>query len=79
MKKKLSKILVAALLIGSMVGITPALATSVAEPPASASGDGIVTPMADQFETYYRTVDGVLQYRIWNATQGYWIMPWTNC
>lgn len=80
MKKGLSKILIAALLICSMVGITPALATSVAPAPEmSATGDGMVTPMADQFETYYRIYNGVYQYRIWNATQGYWTMPWTNC
>ena len=80
MKKKLTKVLVATLLIGSMVGITPALATSVTPAPeAVIVGDGIVTPMADQFATYYRIYNGVNQYRIWNITQGYWIMPWTNC
>ena len=78
MKKKLSKILVATLLICSVVGITPALATSVVAAP-EAVDDGIVTPMADEFETVYRTYNGVLQYRIWNATQGYWVTPWINC
>lgn len=82
MKKKLSKILAATLLIGSMVGITPALAISIAPTSGSAlieAGDGIITPFADQFATYYRVYNGVNQYRIWNITQGYWTMPWTDC
>ena len=79
MKKKLSKILVATLLFGSIAGATPAMATSIPETPVLAAGDGIVTPMADEFITYYRTVNGVNQYRIWNATRGYWVNEWTNC
>jgi len=82
MNKKLSKILVASLLAGSLAGITPAMATSVvpvAETPLVEIGAVIVTPMADQFETYYRTLNGVWQYRIWNLTQGYWVNDWTYC
>ena len=81
MKKRLTKVLVATLLIGSVAGITPAMATNVApaSTPLIETGDGTVTPMADQFQTYYRTLNGVLQYRVWNLTQGYWVNEWTNC
>lgn len=28
---------------------------------------------SDEIRYYYRVVDGVLQYRRWNLTRGYWI------
>lgn len=77
MKKKLSKILIATLIFGCMAGVAPAMAASSSSVPELS--DGIVTPFAIEYETYYRTLNGVYQYRIWNATQGFWIMPWTNC
>ena len=40
--------------------------------------DGIM-PMADVIEVKFRFYNGVLQYRRWNATQGYWVDPyWIN-
>lgn len=77
MKKKLSKILIATMVFACMAGLTPAMAASPA--PVFETGDGIVTPCADEFIYYYRTVNGVNQYRIWNATRGEWVIPWTNC
>lgn len=81
MKKILSKTLIATLLIGSMAGITtPAMATSVvpnSEIAVIENGEVIVAPCADEYETYYRTLNGDMQYRIWNATQGYWVNEWT--
>ncbi len=42
-------------------------------------GGGIVTPCADQVETIYRLYYGIVQYRRWNATWGYWVDPyWIN-
>lgn len=34
-----------------------------------------ITPYADKIVTKYRVSNGVLQYRRWNQTQGYWVDP----
>lgn len=36
--------------------------------------DGIM-PYADEIETIWRYNRGVLQYRRWNITRGYWVDP----
>ncbi|MGF7143516.1 hypothetical protein HNQ56_001943 [Anaerotaenia torta] len=42
-------------------------------------GGGVVVPCADQIETVLRVYNGVVQYRRWNATWGYWVDPyWIN-
>ena len=33
---------------------------------------------ADILELHFRTVNGVLQYRIWNRTRGRWENDWTD-
>lgn len=38
-----------------------------------------IQPRADVIEIKYRSYHGVLQYRRWNATYGYWVDPdWIN-
>lgn len=43
-------------------------------------GQSEITPMprADKYLYYYRIYNGVYQYRIWNATDGYWVTDWIS-
>ena len=34
-----------------------------------------IQPYAEVIETKFRTYNGKLQYRRWNATYGYWVDP----
>lgn len=43
----------------------------------STYSSGTITPFADEFETYWKTINGKLYYRIWNGTQGKWVNDWT--
>lgn len=39
----------------------------------------IITPYADVIVKKYRDYNGVIQYRRWNQTRGYWVDPyWIN-
>lgn len=40
------------------------------------SDDAGIMPYADSIVTKYRIYNGVLQYRRWNETQGYWVDPY---
>lgn len=42
-------------------------------------GNELITPRADVIKRIYRISHGVLQYRRWNQTRGYWVDPeWIN-
>ncbi len=44
-----------------------------------AEDDGSIVPYADVIVYKYRLLDGVIQYRRWNETRGYWVDPyWIN-
>lgn len=80
-KQKIRTLVVGCLLAGSLVVPAFAAETTTQLPPevTSSTQDVTPTPYAEQFETYYRTVNGVMQYRIWNITKGYWVNDWTYC
>ena len=78
MKKRVLLTTLAILLALTSVGSVSALAAEVALPETSTqAGETILR--ADEFITYYRTYNGIHQYRIWNATRAVWVIPWTNC
>lgn len=81
---KLRKLLVACacavLLAGSLtVGASAAETEKPAAPVISTAAvkpGGTAEPQADVIETKYRyTSSGLVQYRRWNATHGYWVDP----
>ncbi|RKJ78978.1 hypothetical protein D7X33_09075 [Butyricicoccus sp. 1XD8-22] len=37
--------------------------------------DNTISPHADEIITKFRRYNGVIQYRRWNATKGYWVDP----
>ncbi len=37
--------------------------------------DNEISPYAEQIITKFRRYNGMLQYRRWNATKGYWVDP----
>lgn len=55
------------------------LSLSSVFPVYGASEPGIETQSTDEIEYVYRFYNGVLQFRRWNATKGYWIdATWLN-
>lgn len=59
--------------------MTLALSLTSVFPVYGASDPGIETQSSDHIEYYYRIYNGVLQFRRWNATKGYWIdATWLN-
>ena len=73
------------LLIGGLIAVTTVMAGSI---PAMAATEPVKAvesvdpiafePFADVLEWHWRTVNGVLQFRIWNRTRGRWENEWTN-
>jgi O-antigen/teichoic acid export membrane protein len=82
-KQKIRSFLVGILLVGTLA--TPAFAAvdppelpqEAASTQEVSSTQGVIV-LSDQFVTYFRTYNGVKQYRIWNITQGIWVTDWTN-
>lgn len=83
MKKNIKKalaVLLSLIFVFSVMAI-PASAVEVetTEQVQVVSAEGEIIPFADIIEYKYRTYFGVLQYRRWNATRGYWVDPyWIN-
>ena len=76
MKKRMCTLLLALSLgcIGMTVGATET--TLIQETEITQDMEGRVS---DTIEMKYRYLNGHLQYRRWNATQGYWVDPyWRN-
>lgn len=61
----------------TFVGPAPAFAADVEVPPTHSSEESILR--SGEYVTYYRTHNGVLQYRIWNAVDKVWVTPWMDC
>lgn len=76
-KQKTRTLLAGLLLVGTLTVPTFAFTTSsqlsVEEPLAQ---NAVV--YADEFTIYYRTYNGINQYRVWNITKSVWVTPWTN-
>lgn len=76
MRKKIMCLLLTLLMTMALVGPVSALAAEAASPMEKGPSEAIPMPRADQYIYYYRIIDGVYQYRIWNATDGYWVTDW---
>lgn len=78
MKVKLKKLLITGLVAFSIVGTgtVTAMAAPVPVMPVEGSNYIGIEPFADQFQTVFATIDGVLHYRVWNATRGRWETGW---
>lgn len=78
--KNHTRLLAALLLTLVFTGLTPAFAAEASVPvEVEVTAAGEIVPFADEWITYYRTYNGIKQYRIWNATWGYWMNDWTVC
>ncbi|MCI6990671.1 MAG: hypothetical protein MR910_04490 [Clostridiales bacterium] len=78
MKKKIFCMLLACLMTMTLVGPISAFAVEAVDPVGKGQSEDVPVPMADHYITYYRVYNGVPQYRIWNATDGYWVTEWRN-
>ncbi len=72
--RKIKKILVT-IAAGVVILNTFNAASISADAAAYNTDDGVCMPYADEIETKWRINRGVLQYRRWNATRGYWVDP----
>ena len=77
MKKKFLMKALSVFLTLAFIGPAPALAAEVTQTEPSTQTSDISARVAE-FITYYRTYNGVRQYRIWNATKAVWVTPWMN-
>lgn len=76
--RKIKKVLVA-IAAGVVILNTFNAASVIASAAAYSTDDGVCVPYADEIEKKWRVNRGVLQYRRWNATRGYWVDPeWIN-
>lgn len=76
-KQNVRTLLAGVLLVGSLTA--PVFAAAPPLLPQEAPSTQDIVLRAEQFTTYYRTYNGVAQYRIWNITKGVWVNDWTNC
>ena len=79
MKKFLKRLLITAIIAFTVIGggAIPVVAGTYTAPQVKNDYIG-VKPFADVLQTHFRWLNGVLQYRIWNATRGRWENEWTN-
>ena len=77
MKKRLLSCMLA-FLVAFLVTM-PVLAV---DPPATELAQAIAGEVhiagGEQTQIYFRTVDGVLQFRVWSITYGYWKTDWMD-
>ena len=75
---KLKRLLVAGLVAFSILGAgaVPAMAAPASVIPVESSSYVGIEPYADVHQTVFARFDGVLYYRIWNATRGRWETDW---
>ena len=79
MKKNIRVLIVGLLLASTLVVPAFAAVPSLSQDALSSqASSGDITPYKDELIMYYRIHNGVTQYRIWNATRGYWVNDWTN-
>lgn len=78
MRKKIMCMFLTCLLTMALVGPVSALAAEEASPMEKGQSEITPMPRADKYLYYYRIHNGVYQYRIWNATDGYWVTDWIS-
>lgn len=74
--KKVVSLLVAVVLTFTLFTTTAFAANEKAPILSQNTSDIIITPYADVIVKYYRMYDGLVQYRRWNETRGYWVDPY---
>lgn len=72
--RKIKKVLVA-IAAGVVILNTFNAASAVASAATYNTDNDVCVPYADEIETIWRANNGVLQYRRWNITRGYWVDP----
>lgn len=69
-------------LLISMIALSftvPAIAMEVVETePVNAVVEQEVIPRTEVTQFYWRTYNGVLQWRVWGLTSGRWLTEWTD-
>ena len=76
---QLKRVLLAGVIGFSIVGAAPVTVLAYAPVVATEDSEKIgIEPHADVLQTHFRTLNGVLQFRIWNATRARWENSWTN-
>ena len=79
MKKKLVVFLSVGLMVLSFA--IPAMASEIAvkEPVQTYEAtEHEIAPRSEMTRVYWRTYNGVLQFRIWGMTSGRWLTDWTD-
>jgi len=84
MKKRLLMFLFAGLMLLSLAA--PAMATDVISVPLPGDSErGLIQqsgmemePRNEQTQIYFRTFNGVLQFRVWGVTSARWLTEWAN-
>ena len=85
MKKRLLVCVLAVVMLFSMA--VPAMAATQQAVPVSivmtnghdlSAGYEVISPFSEVTQIYFRTWNGVLQFRVWGVTSGQWLTPWTN-
>ncbi len=76
MKKKITCLLLTLLMTMALVGPVSALAAEDGYSVEKGQSEATPMPRADKYIYYYRIIDGVYQYRIWNATDRVWVTDW---
>ena len=73
------KFVIALLIVLALFSVClPAYAAEV-EVPETSESESVIEPRADVIIIKYRTYNGVVQYRRWDETRGYWVDPeWIN-
>ena len=77
--KKIISLLFAAVLTLTLFSVTAFAANEDSSVLSKKTSDMVITPYADVVIKVYRNNNGVIQYRRWNETRGYWVDPyWIN-
>ena len=79
MKKKGFSAVITAILLLSLMAPASALNGPPARGASHTSNNvAEIIPRAEQFEWYYRIIDGQMQKRLWSITEGKWLTEWTD-
>ena len=74
MKRKVSLFLLAVLVLSLFAPVSFAADT---DPGTGGGSSGGIQVLAEEIQVNYMTFSGVLHYRIWSVSYGYWKTDWT--
>lgn len=78
MKKTLTAILLAGVLMVSLIGTATAAERSPANRGSATYSSTEKSPRAEETVWYYRTINGQMQMRLWSITYDVWLTDWIN-